>query len=220
MNERQRRAITWDKIERMTFHPRDQKDQARWLSIYGRSLGRFWQVQDADVVFDPNRFEAVFLGVACEYEVVARDKYNVRIINTASDRKYAWSLHVDPAYCSKASLAGASEDYPRQDMGQHLQEDVTAVLDGMVFHPRTHCHGEDIELTLNLADDALPVHEVRIGGGVENAFVFLTHLRFQFCLVASQVRDEERTRLIGLFTTAIQNKRQTVSAAQVLNFQR
>jgi hypothetical protein len=217
MNERQRRAITWDTIERIAFHP---QDQTRWLHIFRISLGRFWRAQDADVVFSANGFEAGFLNMACEYYVHARDQYSACIINAASDRQRSWSLHVDPAYCSNASLVGVQKDYPTQEKAKHLRADVTAVLDGMLFHPRAHCHGEEIEMNLTLAAEALSVHEVRIGGGIENAFVFLTHLRFQFCLVSPQVRDEERTRLIDLFTAAIHDGRQNVPPAEILNLQR
>jgi hypothetical protein len=217
MNERQRRAITWETIERIAFQP---KDQASWLQIYGRSLGPFWRVQAADVVLEINGFEAGFLNLACQYQVEALHEYNVRIINAASDRKYSWSLEVDPAYCSKASLVGPQQSYPRQDMGKHLQADVKAVLEGMLFHPRAHCHGEDIEMTLSLTDGALSAHEVRLGGGIENAFTFLTHLRYQFCLVSEDVRKAEKTRLVDLFTTAISEKRSVVPAANLFDFRR
>ncbi len=93
MNERQRRAITWDTIERMAFQP---ENASSWLRKYGVSLDSFWQAQNGDVQLTANGFEAGFLNIACEYEVVARDKYSVSIINAESERKLSWSLHVDP----------------------------------------------------------------------------------------------------------------------------
>lgn len=219
MNERQRRAIAWDTIERMAFQPAPNKSED-WLEKYGRSLAQFWQAQHTDVNYSANGFEAWFLNIACEYEVVARDQYSVRIINAESDRRLSWSLHVGPGYCSKASLVGAQDDYPIQHVANDLRGDVTAVLDGMLIHPRNHCHGEDMELTMNLVATALPTHEVRLGGGIENAFVFLTHLRYQLCLLNGALRDAERDRLIDLFTTAIRDKRNSVPAKEILNLTR
>jgi hypothetical protein len=217
MNERQRRAITWDTIERIAFQP---ANATSWLRKYGVSLDRFWKTQNGDVQHTAKGFEAWFLNIACEYEVLSRDQYSVSIINAASDRKLSWSLHVRPAYCSKASLVGAQDDYPTQHVADDLRGDVTAVLNGMLFHPRNHCHGEDMELTMTLAATALPPHEVRVGGGIGNAFVFLTHLRYQLCLLNGALRDAERDRLIDLFTTAIRDKRNTVPAKEILNLTR
>lgn len=217
MNERQRRAITWDTIERIAFQPADTPG---WLRKFGVSLAGFWQAQNTDVNFSTDGFEASFLNIACEYEVVARDHYSVSIINAASDKKLSWSLHVDPGYCSKASLGGAQEDYPTQHVAKDLRGDVSAVLDGMLFHPRNHCHGEDMELTMSLSATALPTHEVRVGGGIGNAFVFLTHLRYQLCLLDTELRDTERSRLIELFTAAIRGKRDSVPAKEILDLKR
>lgn len=217
MNDRQRRSIVWDKIERMAFHP--QKSSS-WLQVYLRSLSRFWQAQNADVQSTGNGFEALFLNIACEYDIQSRDRYSVSIINAASSRKRSWSLHVDAAYQSKASLGATQGNYPTQHVANDLLGDVTVVLDGMIFHPRNHSHGEDMELTMSLCPQALPTHEVRVGGGIENAFVFLTHLRYQLCLLNGALRTAERDRLIDLFTAAIRNGRQSVPAAETLNVTR
>jgi len=217
MIERQRRAIVWDTIERIAFQP---KDPSGWLKKFGVSLDRFWQTQNGDVQITENGFDAWFLNVACEYEVEARDKYSVSIINAKSDRKLSWSLHVDSSYCSKSSLVVVPGVYPTPHVANDLRGDVTAVLDGMLFHPCNHCHGEDMELTMNLASTSLSSHEVRVGGGIENAFVFLTHLRFQFCLLNEELRNTEKTRLIELFTKAIKDKRHSVPAKEILNLKR
>ena len=101
-----------------------------------------------------------------------------------------------------------------------LRHDVKAVLNGMIFHPRCHTHLKDIEVTpghLDQNSSGLKLHEIRIGGGIENPYVFLFHLRYQFCLV-DQIRKTERQRLIDLFVNAIRGKDRTVDAPKLLNF--
>ena len=93
----------------------------------------------------------------------------------------------------------------------------------MLFHPRCHAHIEDIgvqHVQLDQDRGGLSLHEVRIGGGIENPYVFLFHLRYQFCLVASQARQTERQRLIDLFDVAIRGNNSTVSASDLHDFQR
>jgi hypothetical protein len=220
MDERKRRAIIWEQIEHLAFHPSDQK---KWLNVYCRSLGPFWSVQESDVVIkDPLKgFEAFFLNLVCEYKVETQNEYKVRIRNVTGAPKCYCSLHVDPMFCSKASFVGTQPNYRIEEDKKYIQEDVAAVLDGMIFHPRAHCHVEDLELKIDLGPGAAPIHQTRIGGGIENAFVFLTHLRFQFCLIAPQAREDEKTRLVNLFTNKIKNReRREIPAAVVLNLLR
>jgi hypothetical protein len=133
-----------------------------------------------------------------------------------------WKFHVDPEFHSKASLQTSVDKYPHQQMGE-LRRDVEAVLNGMLFHPRCHAHLEDLggwHVQLDQNSGGLSSHEVRIGGGIENSYVFLFHLRYQFCLVSDQARNDEKTRLIGLFENAIKNNDSTVTARDLFNFQR
>lgn len=92
----------------------------------------------------------------------------------------------------------------------------------MLFHPRCHTHLEDVGVThvqLGQNGEGLSTHEVRVGGCIENPFVFLFHLRYQFSLVSSDVRGQERARVIALFDHAIRNN-VSVSPADLLNFRR
>ena len=135
-------------------------------------------------------------------------------MKVATNAPACWYLHVDPHYCSRSSLYHPDEDYPTQDMDAHLEREVAAVLDGMLFHPRNHAHGDALGIVSELAagGPALPANEIRLGGGIENGYTFLMHLRYQFCLLSEAARQAERTRLVRLFTTAIRDRQTKVPA--------
>lgn len=217
----QRQAIVWDSIELMAFRPLTDNKRGRWLSEYERSLFRLWGVQPTDVQTRRNRgFDADFLNIACDYTVEAPDRYSVTIVNAATNAPACWYMHADPDYCSRSSFYHPDEDYPTQDMDEGLERDVTTVLNCMIFHPRNHAHGDALGIVSQLdnAPPALPTSEVRLGGGIENGYIFLTHLRYQFCLLSDDARQAERTRLIRLFTATIRDRRPTVSAAELFDF--
>jgi hypothetical protein len=217
----ERQAIVWDAIERMAFRPLTDNDRNRWLSEYERSLFRLWGLQPTDIQTRRNRgFDADFLNLACDYGIEASDRCSVTIVNVAAGAPACWHLHVDPGYRSRSSFYRPDEDYPRQDEHRHLANDVESVLDGMLFHPRNHAHGSALGIVSQLAPGApsLGPSEIRLGGGIENAFVFLAHLRYQFCLLSEAARQAERTRLVQLFATAIRARRDTVPAAELLDF--
>ena len=218
MNDNKRRAIVWDTIERLAFRP---NPPASWLAFYARTLHGLWGVEPMWDRFALNDyFDIPFLMLKCDYLIESIDKYSVSLIQDSSIVRCYWQNHIDPEYLSKGSLYSASGRYPRQQRAQ-LQRDIEAVLDGMLFHPRCHTHFEDLGiLPVQLDRDrgGLSSHEVRIGGGIENPYVFLFHLRYQFCLVSSQARDDEKTRLIDLFENAIRNNDSTVNARNLFNF--
>lgn len=218
--EAKRRAIVWDTIERLAFMPDNRQ---KWLSIYERTLHSLWQLQAADVPIQRlSGFEAVFLNVACEYSVEAADKYSVRIVNAGAAAPFRWCVHADPAFYSRAASYATREKFPHQDREKHLRTDVECVLEGMIFHPRTHAHGDALGFASTFDGNGLSLstHEVRLCGGVENAFVFLTHLRYQFCLLCDEVRNQERTRLINLFTAAINDRHVVIPPAALFQLTR
>ncbi|HEB86434.1 MAG TPA: hypothetical protein ENI68_05385, partial [Gammaproteobacteria bacterium] len=198
MSETKRRAIVWDTIERIAFRPSSNNDCSAWLGVYAKTLHKLWGLESMWNHFGSNDiFDIQFLELKCKYEIENVDKYSVSLQDLSASRSY-WQNHIDATYISKASLHSASGRYPRLQRA-HLQRDIEAVLDGMLFHPRCHAHLEDIgvrHMQLDQDSGGLSSHEVRIGGGIENPYVFLFHLRYQFCLVADQVRQTERQRLI------------------------
>ncbi len=56
---------------------------------------------------------------------------------------------------------------------------------------------------------------IRLGEGIENRFVLLTHLRYQFRLLSNDARENERTRMVRIFTQAIRDRRVAVPAANM-----
>lgn len=219
MNETKRRAIVWDTIERIAFRPSSNQDRSTWLSVYARTLHKLWGTDSIRNHFSSkDTFDIPFLNLKCDYTIENAEKYSVSLQDSSARHGY-WQNHIDPEYLSKASLHSASNQYPRQQRA-HLQRDIEFVLDGMLFHPRCHAHLEDIGVRhVQLDQDSgLSSHEVRIGGGIENPYVFLFHLRYQFCLVADPVRQNERQRLIDLFDGAIRSNNSTVSASDLHDF--
>ena len=219
MNETKRRAIVWDTIERIAFRPNKPKN---WLGVYAKTLHKLWGMDSMWTRFACNdQFNVPFLMLNCDYSIESFAKYSVSLIQDSSTASCYWQSHIDPEYLSKGSLHSASGRYPRQQRLQ-LQRDIAAVLNGMLFHPRCHAHLEGLGVRNAQLDQdcgGLSASEVRIGGGIENPYVFLFHLRYQFCLVADQVRQTERQRLIDLFKKAIRNNLSVVTPSELLNFQ-
>ena len=111
-----------------------------------------------------------------------------------------------------------------------ISEYVKGVLDGMIFHPRVHQH---IESPLNKLENKKKHKkeeennkkkhkekkpEIRIGGGIDNSFLYLFHLRYQFC-PSPEKRKMEKDRLTDLFTDAIKNNK-TIPPNELLSVKR
>jgi hypothetical protein len=194
-----------------------------WLDLFNRTIHKLWELQPGDV---PTEREASFvvplLSIICEYSVEKPEKYVGSIRLRANEGRLLFSVHSDPAFVSKAGFHNDPRNYPSQDVTGCLQHDVACVLDGMIFHPRIHTHIEEHGPLPNAPPPQrlLALHEIRIGGGIENAFVFLFHLRYQFCLVSEETRGSERTRLVNLFRTAISGRKTDVPASHLFDFQR
>jgi hypothetical protein len=222
MNENRRRAIVWDTIERIAFKPATDDDQRTWLGAYARTLHTIWDMEPAWTFLAlDDHFDVPFLMLNCIYSIDSVP-YSISLVQASTTPHCYWQNHIDTGYLSKASLFPASGQYPCQQFAQ-LRRDIEAVLNGMILHPRCHSHLEDLgvqNVQLDGSIGGLSSHEARIGGGIENPFVLLFHLRYQFCLVSDQARQTERQRLIELFENAIRNSDSTVNARDLFGFQR
>ncbi len=220
MNDNKRRAIVWDTIERLAFRPSSDKDCGTWLSLYARTLTKLWGMEPTSNNLRSNdNFDIPFLNLKCKYKIKHAEKYSASLQHLSNSRSY-WQNDIDPEYLSKASLYFTSDKYSRLQRA-HLQRDIKAILDGMLFHPRCHAHLEALgvqHVQLDQKRGGLPSHEVRIGGGIENPYVFLFHVRYQFCLVSDQARQTEKRRLIDLFEKAISQKDKIVNARDLFSF--
>ena len=220
LSDSERRAIVWDTIERLAFRP---QKPSRWLGVYAKTLHRLWEVEPVWArLGTEDSFAVDFLDLECCYALPGFSEYSASISRRSSGAT-VWQIHVDPDFLSKAALHHTPGSYPHQAVQSHLQCDVEQVLDGMLIHPRNHTHigelGDGVAAQPDTANgDSLPLHEVRIGGGIENSYVFLFHLRYQFCRVSDRVRHKERTRLIRLFTRAMRDNWQTVSPGDLFDF--
>lgn len=215
-----RQSIVWAMIERMAFQP---YPAATWLDLFNRTIHKLWELQPCDVPTGRGTsFELPSLGIICEYHIERAEKYNSSIRLSGDQSSLLVTLHDDPAYASKASLHNEIRKYERQDCARYLKGDVRRVVDGMIFHPRIHTHIKEYGLMPNAPPPCrlLDLREIRIGCGIENAFVFLFHLRYQFCIVSEEARGSERTRLVNLFTTAISGRKTDVPASQLFDFRR
>ena len=180
--DNQRQAIVWDTIERLAFRPQQKE---RWLAVHARSLHQLWEIEPFQTQHGVDQLRVPFLNLTCDYTLDTVDEYGATI--SAGDQSML-ALHVDPKYRSKASLHSTPGKYPHQQRS-HLRGDVEAVLDGMIFHTCAHAHLHDVGLTWpngnhGAQSELLKLHEIRIGTGIENSYVFLFHLRYQFCLVS------------------------------------
>ena len=82
----------------------------------------------------------------------------------------------------------------RQALEKMSEGDLEKVIDALIIHPTPHQHIE------SPIDD----HAIRIGGGLLNPFLYLFHLRVQFCPNLG-MRLAEKQRLILLFSDAIKH---------------
>lgn len=171
MNDNKRRAIVWDTIERLAFRP---NPPANWLGVYAKTLHKLWGEAAAWNRFGlDDEFIVTFLNLKCCHSIKTVSKYEISFLHDSSDRMH-WKFHVDPGFHSKASLQITVDKYPSQQMDK-LRRDVGAVLNGMLFHPRCHTHLEDLgirHVQLDREKGGLKSHEIRIGGGIENPYVF------------------------------------------------
>ena len=218
MTEAKRRAIVWDLIEQKAFRPVNEKS---WLRRYSGQLYHLLQlpliwIKDGS----QGRFEIADLRVACNYTIEGPNAY-VACLKKREDGRTMWSVHADANYLSKAALHMAEVNYPEADMDTHLKSDIASVLEGMLFHPRNHAHLSAVGFTT--AGDADPTSrmlkakKIRVTSSAYNGFVFLYHLAYQLCVVSSQARNNEKTRLIDLFENAIR-KNLTVNASKLINY--
>jgi hypothetical protein len=216
MDEKERRAIVWREIESKAFHPFGKKIE-RWLQIYKRSLPNLWEVAQPLPGKPDDPFDLPISSLQCWFFNGDGSGLKFTAAISAAERTF-WQLEVDSGFYSKTDGLNQTKEYPSEHKNDRdLKSDVETVLDGMLFHPRCHIHGDKLAIP-SLDNHALDPHEIRLGGGIENLFMFLAHVRYQFCLVSPDKRNEEQSRLVQLCTAAIAHK-SNITPAQLFPIQ-
>jgi len=219
VTETERRAIVWDLIEQLAFHPQDKEKS--WLRCYSKQLRHLLQLEPV-WIRDGSQglFQIAELKIACKYKIENLNAY-VACLKKTEDERTIWSVHADVAYLSKAALHMAGVNYPKTEIDTHLRSDIVDVLEGMLFHPRYHAHLSCVGFTtagdIDPSCGMLNSYDIRVSSSAYNGFVFLYHLAYQLCVVSKEARAEEKTRLIGLFENAIRNNL-TVNALDLFDF--
>jgi len=201
MDDKIIQAYLWQEVTRLGFSPISDKDKMRWLSQYGKSLRDFWEIEEYPTKYDDNELKVFHSALMIEYLIkkpIDVNKYAISLYYLSNTWELMWTHDVDLQYFSfpENSLLikyGKIKKARRNVSSSHIEN----VLNGLLFHPAIHQH----------IQSPIDNHEIRIGGGIYNPFVFLFHLRYQLCPIEDK-RNTEKTRVINLFVDAIRNGKQ------------
>lgn len=200
INEQTVRAYLWQDAIRLGFSPASKKDQKIWLHQYGQSLKEFWGI---DCYPNPPSDNKSFIiaEISClstldlhlEYAVESSQKFSVRF--SYNQKILMWTHDVDNQYFTFPAQPFLTYHNKRSSViDRFTPNDVKAIIEGLLLHPAAHMH----------LKSPIDNHAIRVGGGIDNPFQFLFHLRYQLCPFP-QKREAERDRLIVLFSEAIKD---------------
>jgi len=184
MSPERRRTHIWDMIARHAFTPRDVGERARWLHCFSRMIPRYLENPR---VSPPQGGGTSFAGVfgcqsldfECRYSIQP-DRADFTMLRPSCE----WQFGIESTvFACVPCLHEWNEG-----IDEVCEEDVAEVLRGMVGHPRAHLH---------IHEDSFP-HEVRIGTGLHEPFLFLFQLLFQL-RIDQNMRDTEMNRLRRIF---------------------
>jgi hypothetical protein len=207
-------AYLWQEIIIMGFSPSSDKDKKSWLFQYGKSLKDFFEIADYPKRPRNNRSiikgsldSASYLNMMLEYSISISNssKFAVEFLYQKDTFELMWVHDVDDKYFNFPNPLFLTEYNQRKNaLKKFKAEDIESVIDGLLCHPVVHQHIES----------PIDKHEIRIGSGIDNAFLFLFQLRYQLCPFADK-RKDERDRLINLFQEAIRKKK-TIAINQLM----
>ena len=204
MDKEMIRAYLWQDIIRLGFCPSSTKDQKSWLLQFGQSLKEFWETDSYPNSPSENNGRicatidcASALDLCLEYSVESRTKFSVTFMYSLplKGNDLMWVHDVDGGFFTFPAQLLLTDHGSREiAAGRFSNDDVEAVLDGLLVHPAVHLH----------IKSPIQNHEIRLGGGIDNPFLYLFQLRYQFC-PHQEKRQTERNRLVELFTEAIRS---------------
>jgi len=174
------------------------KDSDSWLRNYSNTIDKFLQTGGLTFcsVFEKEKmvkfcsvplgfdFDLTFKNTDSEFDATLYIKSNIK-----------WRHHVDKNYRTLFSHLFIPQNL-KPVISECTDIEVEKVLDDLIFHPEVHQHCDDIE--------GFP-HNFRIGGGINNGYQFLMHLRFQL-LPDENARQNEKARLCKVVLKHIKKK--------------
>jgi hypothetical protein len=204
MDKKMIQAYLWQEIIRMGFSPSSDKDKKAWLLQYHKSIKDFWKINNypkQPTVQNGNLKGSLDgasnLGLILEYSISHSSKFAVRFYYNLNGKfELMWVHDVDDQYFNfPNALFLTKYDKRKSALKEFKTEHIESIIDGLLCHPVVHQHIES----------PIDKHEIRIGSGIDNAFLFLFQLRYQLCPFSDKKKDE-RDRLINLFQDAIHQK--------------
>lgn len=209
------RAYLWHEVLRLGFCPSGSNDQKHWLRLYGGSLNAFWEVDEypCQQTFNNDQLRATIscqkqVSLTFEIQVTNLNNHNILFLFSPDngENRLMWTHDVDSDYFVFPEQSMLNKHKKRKDaLKKVLDGDMDAVIDGLICHPHAHQHLES----------PIEKHEIRIGGGINNPFLFLFHLRYQLCPIEEK-RKLEKRRLIELFKISILEKKRAVQPTELM----
>ncbi|MBF0410842.1 MAG: hypothetical protein HQM10_26085 [Candidatus Riflebacteria bacterium] len=197
------RACLWQRIIKMFFSPASKSDQKNWLLQYGRSLKSFWGIEtyprnpvEACGKYTATIDSSISLGIIYEYSIVNFQKFSIDLLHAPpiNEKQLLWQHEMDGQYFNFSSHYSIEEKEFKQLAKKIETEDLNIIVNSLVIHPSPHQH----------IKSPIDNHEIRIGGGIYNPYLYLFHLRVQLC-PDKRMRDAEKVRLAALFEDAVRN---------------
>ena len=188
-------AYLWQDVIRLGFKI---KEHQKWIKTYLGSLQKFWEVHDYPCTSGPKckdnsikaKIENPDLELWWEFDLRLKEHPHFHLeFNHLNGN--IWRHHADHAYYGLPIEKMLDERDRSVAIAEFSRDDLEIILDAMIFHGRAHQH----------IKSPFPENKIRIGGGIDNPFLYLFHLRYQLC--PKEKRNAEKRRVMVLFESAI-----------------
>lgn len=219
MDDKTLRALVWKRIIKLAFSPASSIDNEKWLNCCAKSIPAFWGISDyPKKQRDVYTFENSHLKLTYESSISGINKGSIVLqLDQVAGKTIMWTHDIDHSYYQYDIHKANLQDIKLKSFQKKLDKVVSEVLDGLIFHPTVHQH---IELHLPIPaqnnNNKITIHDVRVGGGISNPYLFLFQLRYQFCIII-QHRNNEKMRLKNLFTQELVSKTITIPPGRLFN---
>lgn len=166
MNDKLKQTILRSKIIESTFALSfNHSQEIAWLQKYTNSTGRLLGNPGA-YILNPKDIEIDFSDfLTITLDIKSHDHFSATI---RVGGILLWDHHVDPKYRTLHSKSIIQSHWTQVQKNLKISQ-IKSVLEDLLLHPEVHQHFVVPELN----------HEVRLGGGINNVYQFLIHLRMQ-----------------------------------------